>query len=434
MESEASTNENASSEWARGWPIPLLSTLGVAVSVMHTYTLGALMPSIQAATGWTRSQISTGPILISITGICFAPLVGIAIDRYGARRVALPGLVLYCLAFAALGFTGPRSVSWFVGWTVVGVAFVLVSPTVWTAAVVAEFDRSRGKAIGLALAGTGVGSICLPYISTILQEHYGWRGAYERLGIGALLISFPLIWLFFYGSQDRLRLSSATFTRQDRKTLGGVPAREAFLSRRYLQMAFACLLASTSGAAMAVHFVPIVRANGLSAHTAAAIAAGIGFSSVTGRLLGGYLLDHASGPLVGFIACACGILVAPALLLSHGAGPGLFGACMVGLSAGMEIAVLAYMIPRYFGVRHYGLLFAVINGLVIVGLGVGPFAGGYLFDDFGNYRILLLLTAPTYAASAVLFGTLGSPTRSFAPSASTGIPELSHNNLTVKGK
>jgi predicted MFS family arabinose efflux permease len=216
---------------------------------------------------------------------------------------------------------------------------------------------------------------------------------------------------------------SPTFTALDRNTLSGVPAREAFLSRRYLQMAVACLFASTSGAAMAVHFVPIVRSNGLSAHTAAAVAAGIGFSSITGRLLGGYLLDHADGPLVGFISCACGVLVAPALLLRHSPGSALFGACMVGLSAGMEIAVLAYLVPRYFGVRHYGILFAVMNGLVIVGLGLGPLAGGTLFDHFGNYRMLLLLTAPLYAASAVLFGTLGSPKVNFAAPALAGLSE-----------
>ncbi len=402
--------ESGRSEWERSWYIALLSTLGIAVSVMHTYTLGALMPAIHASTGWTRSQISVGPILVSITGIICAPFLGAAIDRYGTRRVALPGLVLYCAAFSALGFTGPKMISWEIGWTLVGLFFVLVSPTVWTAAVVAEFDTSRGKAIGVALAGTGVGSICFPYISTLLQEHFGWRGAYEWLGMGGLLLSFPLIWIFFRSSQDRLRISSSTAILLDRSTLSGVPVREAFLSRRYLQMAVACLCASTAGAAMAVHFVPIVRGNGLSPHTAAAVAAGIGFSSIVGRLSGGYLLDRVSGPLVGFISCAFGVLVAPALLLSHSAGAGLFGACMVGLSAGMEIAVLAYLIPRYFGVRHYGLLFAVMNGLVIVGLGVGPYLGGYLFDRSGNYRTLLLLTVPLYLASAILFGTLGRPT------------------------
>ncbi len=414
MEIQALSNEHGRGEWARNWYIPLLSMLGIAVSVMHTYTLGALMPAIHTATGWTRSQISTGPVMVSITGIIFAPFVGAAIDRYGCRRIALAGLVLYCLTFSALGFTGPQSTSWVVGWTLVGLAFVLVSPTVWTAAVVAEFEKSRGRAIGVALAGTGVGSICLPYISTILQEHFGWRGAYRWLGLGGFLVSFPLVWLFFHGSRDLRRKLSPSLAGTERNALPGVPVREAFLSRRYFQMAVACLFASTAGASMAVHFVPIVRGNGLSAHTAAAIAAGIGFSSITGRLLGGYLLDYVSGPLVGFVSCAFGVLVAPSLLLSHGAGAGLFGACMVGLSAGMEIAVLAYLIPRYFGVRHYGLLFAVMNGLVIVGLGIGPLIGGSLFDRFGNYRMLLLLTAPLYAGSAILFGTLGRPEKSFS--------------------
>ncbi len=407
MESQSSFGESDRSEWKRSWFIPLLATLGIAVSVLHTYTLGALMPAIHAGTGWTRSQISIGPVLISITGILLSPVAGLAVDRYGSRRIALPGLALYCLAISGLGLTGRSSMSWIVGWTLVGITFNLVNLSVWTAAVVAVFDQSRGKAIGVALAGTGVGSVFQPYIATLLQEHYGWRGAYERLGAGALLLSFPLIWLFFRSPQDRSRRWPASSSPLDRSTLSGVPLRQAFLSRHYLQMALACLLASTAGAAMAVHFVPIVRSNGLSAHTAAAIAAGIGFSSITGRLVGGYLLDRASGPLVGFVACACGVLVAPSLLLSHSAGGGLLGACMVGLSAGMEISVLSYMVPHYFGVRHYGLLFAVMNSLVIVGLGVGPYIGGLLFDHSGNYQPLLLLTAPLYAVSAILFGTLG---------------------------
>ncbi len=418
MRFTALSHETASQEWARSWYIPILATLGIAVSVLHTYTLGALMPAIHAGTAWTRSQISAGPLMVSITGVLLSPLSGLAIDRFGSRRIALPGLVLYCMAFAGLGLTGPSSLSWILGWLVVGLTFNLVNLSVWTAAVVAEFDTSRGKAIGVALAGTGVGSMCQPYLATLLQEHYGWRGAYEWLGAGSLLLSFPLVWFFFRSRKDKLRISPAKATVVDRSTLGGMPVREAFLSRRYLQMSLACLLASTAGAAMAVHFVPIVRSNGLSAHTAAAIAAGIGFSSITGRLLGGYLLDRASGPLVGFVACGFGVLVAPALLLSHTAGAGLLGACMVGLSAGMEISVLSYLVPRYFGVRHYGLLFAVMNSLVIVGLGLGPFLGGYLFDHTGNYKALLVLTAPLYAVSAVLFGTLG------RLSASSSSPDL----------
>ena len=409
MDLQSPSRETERSEWRRSWFIPLLSTLGIAVTVMHTYTLGALIPAIHASTGWTRSTITTGPILVSIAGVLCAPFLGAAIDRYGSRRIALIGLVLYCLAFASLGFTGPDHLSWIIGWALVGFTFVLVSPTVWTAAVVGEFESSRGKAVGLALAGTGVGAICLPFITTLLQEQRGWRGAYRCLGIGAFVISFPPVWFFFHTRRERLRQSpsAAMAAVPDRGVSFDMPVRQAFLSRRYLQMAAAALFAATAGAAMAVHLVPIVRGNGLSAHVAAEIASGIGFSSIAGRLVGGYLLDRTNGPLVGFISCAAGVLVAPVLLLSHAAGGALFGACMVGLSAGMEISVLAFLIPRYFGIRHYGLLFSVMNSLVVIGLGIGPIGAGLLFDQTGGYLAVLLLTAPLYALSAVLFGTLG---------------------------
>ena len=395
---------NARNEWAKSWHLPLLSMLGLAVAAMHTYALGALIPAIHAATGWTRSQISIGPVLVSTTSILIAPFLGVAIDRFGSRTLALFGLALHCSALAALGFTGPREITWIIGWAFVGLTFALVSPPVWTAPVVTAFHRSRGKAIGVALAGLGVSAICLPFVATVLQEHYGWRSTYRFLGGGGFVMAFPLVWLFFRDARGRQERPSA---RLDRATLPGMPVRNAFLSRRYLQMAVAVLLASTCSAALAVHFVPIVRSNGLSPHTAAAVAAGIGLSSVTGRLVGGYLLDRTSGPLVGFVSCACGALIAPSLLLSHGVGAGLFGACMLGLSAGMEIGVLAFLVPHYFGLRHYGLLFAVMGALVNIGLGLGPFVAGYLFDRSGDYRTTLLLTAPLYILGAILFGTLG---------------------------
>ena len=60
-------------------------------------------------------------------------------------------------------------------------------------------------------------------------------------------------------------------------------------------------------------------------------------------------------------------------------------------------------------------LHVTMNSLVIVGLGIGPFLGGFLFDHTGNYRALLLLTAPLYAVSAVAFGTLGHLSETSSP-------------------
>ncbi len=393
-------------EWRQNWRVPVVSAVALGVSVIPIYSLGALMVDIHASTGWTRSQISTGPTLISVCTVLLSPFVGAAIDRFGSRKVGLPGILFYCGAVASIAFTGPGIRTWWVAWLAVAIAYASVKMTVWTAAVVMLFQHSRGMALGVTLSGLGLGSTVLPYLTTLLQEHYGWRGAYLALAGGGLLLAVPLLWFFFYDAADK---SQAVRTKVDRTILPGVTPREAFGSRTYLQMAAACLFAAVPSTAFVVHFVPIVRAAGLSAHTAAAAAGAIGICSIVGRLSGGFLLDRYSGPAIGFVSCALPVLSGPVLLFKHGAGAAVFAAAMIGLSAGSEIGVLAYLIPRYFGVRHFGLLFGVMNGLITLGLGVGPFFAGYLFDRFGNYNNFLLLTVPLFAVSAILLGTLGQP-------------------------
>ena len=408
------------SEWTSNWKIPVVSAVGIAVSMIPIYSLGVLMPSIHAATGWTRSQISAGPTFLSVAAILLSPFAGSAIDRFGSRRIALPGMVVFCLTIALLSVTGPKLVSWWLIWTLVAISDVFVRVTVWTAAVVTHFDRARGLAIGIALSGTGIGSTFLPYLTTILQEHFGWRASFVILAGGGLLLALPLVWLYFYSASDKLRQSSSVAT--DRSLLSGTPPRQAFLSRRYLQMASACLFAAIASSGLAVHFVPILRSVNFSAHNAAAVAGAIGLSVILGRLAGGYLLDRFSGPVIGFISCALPVGAGPLLLLHHSQGAGVLAAVLIGLSTGSEIAVLSYLVPRYFGVRHFGLLFGVIGGLQTLGVGIGPVLAGSLFDRFGNYSEVLILSAPLFAASAILLGTLGR-SNSLVPVGSTRVAE-----------
>ena len=366
--------ETSRAEWRRNWRVPVVSAVALGVSVIPVYSLGALMASIHATTGWSRSQISTGPTLISVCTVLLSPFIGAAIDRFGSRRIGLPGIAFYCAAVACISLVSSGIYTWWAAWLLVAVAYASVKMTVWTAAVVTLFERSRGMALGVTLAGLGLGSTTLPYLTTLLEEHFGWRGAYVALAAGGFLLAFPLLWFFFYDAGDRAKTERRLV---DRSLLSGATPREAFGSRRYLQMAFACLFAAVPSTAFVVHFVPIVRAGGLSAHAAAAVAGVIGISSIVGRLSGGYLLDRFRATVIGFISCALPVLSGPVLLFNHGAAAAVFAAAMIGLSAGSEIGVLAYMIPQYFGT--------------------------------GSYNHFLLLSIPLFAISAVLLGTLGEP-------------------------
>ena len=397
--------QGAGAEWAHNWKIPAVSAIAIGVSMTPLYSLGALMPAIHASTGWSRSQISSGTLLLSAAALLLSPVVGTAVDRYGSRRVGLPGFFVFCLAVAGLSLAHGRILSWWLCWTVLGVCAVFVTMTVWFSAVVKQFTLARGLALGLTLSGTGLGSATLPYITTVLQERVGWQRTYEYLALGGFVIVVPLLFFFF---RDGAGTGSRKHSVSAKSTVPG-STRAAFFSRQYLQLVLVCVFSVPVGAALAVHFVPILRSFGYAPRAAAATAGAAGIAAILGRLVAGFLIDRLSGPLVGALSCGTAVLVAPALLLGHSHAAGLIGAILLGLAVGSEMGVFSYLVSRYFDIRQYGLFFGALNGLITFATGLGPLFGGLMFDKFGNYNGLLLVSVPLFAISTVLLATLGKP-------------------------
>jgi len=172
-------------------------------------------------------------------------------------------------------------------------------------------------------------------------------------------------------------------------------------------MAIACLLVGIAISALGVHFIPILRSKGASPLAAAGIASGIGIATVVGRLATGLLLDRFKGPLIGLIAFALPALACALLLVDAGMSLAFVVAVLIGFAAGAEFDVIAYLAARYFGVRHYGLVFGTVVGLLSFGAGMGPMFGAQMFDHYGDYRNMLLLVGPAFALSGILIGTLG---------------------------
>jgi predicted MFS family arabinose efflux permease len=412
--SEKTTNRG---EWAANWPVPVVSAVGMAVSMLPLYSLGALILSIQHATHWTRGQISFGPTILSIGAVLLAPVVGGAIDRYGARRVALPGLALFCLAVGAVSLSGGNVASWWLAWGLMALADVTIKTTVWTTAVVSLFERTRGLAIGVALSGTGIATTCLPYLATVLQESFGWRGTYAIMAAGAAALSLPLVWFWFYDAGDPYQRDAQGRICQLAHSVG-MSLGPALRSRRFLQLAAICLLSSTCSIGLIVHFVPILKDGGMTSHGAAAVAGVIGISTMAGRLVGGWLLDRFSARWIGFTSCALSAVAAPILMVDHGLVGAVAAAVLIGGSGGSEIGVIAYLVPRHFGLRHFGTLFSVMSALLTVGAGVGPWIAGYSFDRFASYHQALFVAGPLFAVCAILFATLGAaPNANAAPEA-----------------
>ena len=396
-ETMSATREGSREDWL----VVGTSTVCLAISTIHIYSMGVFLLSIERDLGWSRGEITSGLTIASVISVICAPFIGALIDRMGSRRIALPGMVIYCLAIVALGFASSSITSWWALWLLVSAGTILIKITVWMAAIAKRFNRRRGIAFAIALTGTGIGAAVLPALATALIGAFGWRQAYAILGLGGLALGLPLVLVFFRDT----RPSAARVLRAD---MPGVDTREGLTSSVFIRLAVSTLVAMTTIIALSIHFVPMMIYAGLSSTMAAAIAGAIGVSSIMGRICCGMLLDRFHGPFVGAFGLGLPLIVC-ILLLGFDGSPvwGLVVAVLIGISLGAETDVVAFLASKYFGLRNYGTLFGTLAGLLALGGGMGPLLAGAIYDRFGNYEPLLWVLIPAAALSAILTATLG---------------------------
>jgi predicted MFS family arabinose efflux permease len=399
-------SSGVSEEWREHWPVVLSAFLAGAVEVTYSFSLGVFLQPIQSDLGWTRAQITAGMAMVSFAAVLLSMPLGILIDRYGARRVGLPGIAVYCTSFAAISLVTASIWTWWLAWFFVAIGSAAMKPMVWTTAVVGHFRRSRGLALGVTLCGTGFGGAVVPYVSQALVAHYGWRTSYVCLGLGGALITLPLALCVFYDARDKVRRDRHADVQP--QNLPGFSARESVFSWRFVRLGLAGMLATAALYAMVVHFVPLLSSRGTSRASAAGIASLIGISSLLGRLICGYLTDRLDARRLGALLII--LPVVPALLLLHHSTPlwlaGLV-ALTIGLSLGGEVNIVAYLSSRYFGIRSYGTIFGALVGVLSIGQGVGPFLMALSYDHTGSYNFALLALCPMLLLAAALILFLG---------------------------
>ena len=403
----------AAGEWRRGWPVVLAGAAGMALSTIAVYSSGIFIAPLEAEFGWSRAQISSGLTMLPVLGVIFSPFVGIAIDRYGPRRIGIVGGAGYLACIGALALTTGSIWSWWALWLLLGVFALAIKPTVWTAGVSSLFTAGRGLALSVMLCGTGLGSSLTPIIANWLIAHHGWRAAFVGLAAFWSVLLLPVIYLLFGSAADRARKARGrggpmAATAPVPTMLEGVSAREGLLSWRFAKLALAAFLTSLAVVSFVVNAVPILSFTGLSRDTAAAVAGLVGISTIVGRLGGGYLLDRVNGNIVAGVAVALPVIPAALLIAAPGVVPvAAVAALVLGLSLGAELDAVAYLATRHFGLRNFGVIFGTIAGLLSLSTGLGPLLVSLTYDLSGSYVPVLAAYIPLSLIASALFFSLG---------------------------
>jgi MFS family permease len=381
--------------------IPPVLAIGIAfgVTVLMVTVFNYAAGPIAAELGLSPAQTAGALSLHLAVLIVALPLAGALADRIGARRVILVSAVAYGLALAAISRVPSGPTLLYLAFVAAGIAGAGVSPVSYNRVIVHRFHRNRGLALGVALSGTGLGGMILPWIVQPVITEQGWRPAF--LLLAAIATAAGLFAGFLAGHEHS--------ADQPPRARTGATLRQAMSTRAFWQMGIAFGLAGIAIAGFMSQLTAIFGAKGLDAAAVPAFHTAIGAATIVGRLAGGALMDRIPARFVGAGAALVGAFGLSAFAAgAQGPAALILIGTAVGLCTGAESDVVSFLASRFYGVRNFARIYALQGSLFMIGLASGPVLGTLAGSAIGVSPALAAGAALLTLSSLMLF-TLKSP-------------------------
>ncbi len=389
-----------------GWVVVAAAFAVMFVGFGSAYTFSTFLKPLQAEFAASRGSVS---LVFSLAGFLyfgFGVVSGPLADRWGARRLAVAGMLMTGLGLAAAGAarTLPEvCLAYGLGVGLgIGTSYV---PAI--GAVQRWFTRRRGLASGLAVSGIGVGTLVMPPCAAALIEALGWREAYLALGAFAAIIGAGMAFLIIDDPHSR-GLAPDGDPPAPRAQPGvaqraaGMTVRDAVRTRQFLGLYAACLACSFGVFMPFVHLVPYALDHGVPQPSAVMLLGVIGIGSTAGRFAIGGLADR-MGRLQSLLLMFVGMALTLAAWAALDEAWELAAfAFAFGVFYGGWVAVLPAVVMDCFGGRNIGALIGLLYTSVAVGTLIGPSAAGFAYDIGGSYTLPVLASAGANLLAATI--------------------------------
>ncbi len=379
------SGSSSESSWRYpGWRVAVASSLGVFVSFssLLVFSFGIFLKPLTAEFGWSRESASMAFGIAALTVAVCSPVIGALLDRIGPRRVILPCLTVFGLAFASLSLLRGRLAMLYVTFLILGAVGNGTAQLAHSRAVASWFSRRRGLALALIMAGSGTGAMLWPSIAQALIDGVGWRTAAAMLGGFSLALGLPVVAAFVRENPLARRPERTATTRAS--------VRGAICSRPFLIIVSVLFLGSLGQNGAIIHLSALLTDRGMPAGGAALVMSAMGGASLLGRFAAGYLLDRFFAPRVAVWLMGAAALGAFILAGAQSLTSGVVAASLIGIGMGGEADVTPYLLSRYFGLGSFSTLYGFTWTAYAVAGALGPVLMGRAFDFTGSYTVFLI--------------------------------------------
>ncbi|MFC1905175.1 MFS transporter [Chloroflexota bacterium] len=388
-----SQSSNVKQKLFYGYIIVLISFLAMAINAGSRGAFGVFLKPMLEDIGSTRGLISGAFSLSQLVNACFSILAGRLSDEFGPRIV-----ITFCGLFMGIGYLlmSQTTTLWqmylFYG-ALIGVGTTFYTPIMST--VAKWFSTRRNTMIGIVSAGGSIGTMILPLFASWLITSYDWHISFAVLGsiiLAVLIISAQFL------KKDPTKSGQQAYGDDTKTEIGShlqsedISLKQAILTRQFWLLTLVYFLFGFGGFTLTVHIVPYATDQGISATSAASIVSVIGGIGIVSRLVMGGIGDKFGERrvfLIGFIFR----LVAVLWLMS---AKELWMLYLFAIGFGFSFGLGAQIVPwiaKVFGTRSLGAISGACTVGWYIGVALGPFIAGYIYDSTQSYQWAFLTIA-----------------------------------------
>jgi MFS transporter, OFA family, oxalate/formate antiporter len=391
-----------------GYIIVACSFLILMLCFGINYSFGTFFNALLQDFGWNRAVTSLGYSVSQFVGGTMGICTGRFTDRFGPRPALIvsgASMALGCFLMSRVNH--PWQLYVFYG-LFVGIGFggafipAMTSISRW-------FVRRRGLMTGIAVSGSGFGTIIMPLVATGLLSHFNWRISFMIISALALAITVPAALLY---KRDPSKVhqvapgSGETAVSPQASPVEGLTFKEAALTARFWIVCIIFFFFGYFIQAIMLHIVPYAKNLGISPGNAALILSFSGVGSVLGRIGIGGMSDRIGVKYSLIIVFAIAVLTFGWLQMSGDLWMLFVFGAFFGFAYGGTIALESLLGARLFGLTALSTIVGVMVFAYTSGGAIGSVLTGYIFDVSGAYslafRIAMGLSVAALALACLL--------------------------------
>jgi sugar phosphate permease len=347
--------------------------------------------------GWSRATVTSGNAMAKIIiGPIFGFLAGWIIDKFGPRRLMLAGIVMGGIALIGLSMmTSLWQLYLFYMFNALG--YMCGGPLPNQVLISRWFDKSRGKAMGIAYLGIGVGGMLVPQVARWLNLSFGWHDALMILGFIMIAIAFPMAWFV----KENPEGGSSSVKKEEPK----IPFGHILKSWPFylLVIGSMCSIGAVAGTSQNLKLFFSIDLKYSQEQAANVLSIVLG-ASIIGRLLMGWLADRMQKKYVMILIYSLVAISIP--LLYFAATPGVIYvfAFIFGVALGGDYMIIPLMAAELFGVKVMGRVMRLVITADGLAEAFAPMLAAWLRDRSGSYAngfaaLIILAVIGTIAVS-----------------------------------